>query len=153
MCPRLIEQPDSTPPFLTADAIQGWIVRAIADERASAHSSEINRLNQMHALEMKVQLLTGDGLTDPGSVGRLTKMVETFILEQRKANEAALVQRDEHGKQLGEIKQIPRILRDLWKTVGAIIGGVLLVMTLWARFHPGELKLTPQQIEQIKRIR
>jgi hypothetical protein len=147
-----LEKPDPTPPFLSADLIQGWITAAVADEREAAHAAEITRIGQMHALELKLQSLAGDGANDPGSVGRLTKMVEDFIKEQRESNEKAHKQRTDQGKQLGEIKQIPRIVRDLWKTVAAIITGVLLIMSLWSHLHPGELKLTPDQVQQIKRI-
>jgi hypothetical protein len=151
MSPR-IDRPDPTPPFLSGDLIQGWITRAISEERDAAHDMEINRINQMHAMELKMQTLAGDGQTDIGSVGRLTKIVEDFIAEQRESNEKAHTQRTAQGKQLTEIKQIPKIVRDLWKTVAAIITGVLLIMSLWSRLHPSELKLTPQQVQEIKRI-
>lgn len=148
MSPRF-EKPDATPPFLSADAIQGWITAAVAEERETAHAAEIARIHQMHAVEMKLQQLAGDGQGDVGSVGRLTEMMRSFVEEQKKANEKAEQQRTAQGRQLGKIRQIPEIIRDLWKTVVAIIGGVLLVMSLWGRLHPSVPSDPTQQIKRI----
>lgn len=143
-------EPDPTPPFLSGDLIRGWINGAISDEREEQHKAEIARLTQMHAIALQMRSLAGDGGADIGSVGRLAKTLEEFINEQRRSNEEAHTQRTNQGKQLSEIKQIPKIIKDLWKTVFAVLAGTVVILGLWARFHPPQVKINPQQMEQLR---
>jgi hypothetical protein len=143
-------EPDPTPPFLSGDLIRGWINGAISEEREDQHKAEIARLTQMHQIELQMRSLAGDGLTDIGSVGRLARTLEDFIKEQRESNDAAEKQRSAQGRQLGEIKQIPKIIKDLWKTVFAVLAGLMVIMALWAKFHPPQVKINPQQMEQLR---
>lgn len=143
-------EPDPTPPFLSAEVIRGWINERVSGEREEQHKAEIARLKAMHAIELQMRSLVGDGVADSGSVGRLAKSLDDFIAEQRKSNEAAVNQRTAQGQQLSEIKQIPKVIRDLWKTVFAVLAGSMLIMALWAKFHPPQVKIIPQQMEQLR---
>jgi hypothetical protein len=173
-------EPDPTPPFLSADLIQGWIRVATSDVREKQHEAEMEHLRQLHAIELaqagmaaSIRALAGDGGNDLGSVGRLAKVVDGFVSEQRESNKAAGQQRTQQGeqielistkiqpldeikqtaeqtkKQLGEIKHIPKVIRDLWKLVLAVVGGIVLMMTLWSKLHPQtQINIGPQQIKQ-----
>ncbi len=175
MAPRSYSEPaDPTPPFLTPDVVKAWIDQRASERSEEAHRDEIARIEKIHAIELKVGALAGNGFGDIGSVGRLQKSVDDFIQEQRASNSAALEQRNQQSrdiaevqskigpleqigkdaaaakKQLGEIKQIPVIIRDLWKLVVALVGGAILVMTLWSKLHP-EVKISPQQLQQMEK--
>jgi hypothetical protein len=144
MSPRpSIESPDTTPPFLSAELIHSWISNATSAVREQQHQAELDHLKQLHAIELSqalmasnIRALAGDGGNDLGSVGRLAKVVDGFVAEQRESNTAATATAEQTKKQLGEIKHIPKVIRDLWKVVVAVIGGVLMIMALWAKFHP-----------------
>jgi hypothetical protein len=143
MSPRQsIESPDATPAFLSAELIRGWIANATSEVREQQHQAELDHLKQLHAIEMSQALmagnlraLAGDGGNDLGSVGRLAKVVDGFVEEQRKSNTAATETAEQTKKQLGEIKHIPKVIRDLWKLVIAVVGGIVLLMTLWTKLH------------------
>jgi hypothetical protein len=144
MSPRQsFESPDATPAFLSAELIHSWISNATSAVREQQHQAELEHLKQLHAIELSQALmagnlraLAGDGGNDLGSVGRLAKVVDGFVEEQRQSNTAATETAEQTKKQLGEIKHIPKVIRDLWKLVIAVVGGIVLLMTLWSKLHP-----------------
>jgi hypothetical protein len=167
--------PDSTPPFLTKDAIDGWIGEAMnalrLEIKDELHDFDKGQLHLIH----KVEKLAGDGKNDEGAVGRLAKLVADYIAENREASSRASEERqklnstvttmservakleesEERGKrveeQVNRWKLIPIITRHMWKIIAAILSLVLFIDTMWTRHHPQPVTLTPQQMQELRK--
>jgi hypothetical protein len=167
--------PDATPPFLTKDAIDGWIGEAMnvlrLEIKDELHEFDRGQLHLIH----KVENLAGDGKSDEGAVGRLAKLVADYIAENRAASTRASSERHElsekvtvalsrinvleeagtHTKRTADVverwKQIPIVTRNLWKILAAIVGLALVLLNIWNVLHPQPVTLTPQQMQEIRK--
>lgn len=169
------EIPDATPPFLTKDAIDGWIEAAI-----SAHKLEVQEQlhkfdrGQLHLIS-KVEKLAGDGELDVGAVGRLEKLVNDYIAENRQASSTASAERqrltasvEAMGTRIGVLEdagtravriedQVNRwnlmaiFTRNLWKIIAAAATLALALSGLWRELRPQMVTLSPQQIQEIRK--
>jgi hypothetical protein len=169
------EIPDATPPFLTKDAIDGWIGEAMnalrLEIKDELHDFDKGQLHLIH----KVEKLAGDGERDVGAVGRLDKLLSDYIAENRAASTRASAERQElstnvtaalsrldsleEGEQrakrveaqVNRWKLIPAFTHNAWKIIGALIALVLAAASVWSRFHPQPVVLTPQQVQEIRK--
>jgi len=129
---------------------------------------------QLHLIH-KVEKLAGDGKSDEGAVSRLEKLVTDYISENRAASNraseerqklngivatmservAALEESEQRARgvedQVNRWKLIPVFTQNLWKIVAALVTLILFFNTVWSAFHPQQVTLTPQQIQEIRK--
>jgi hypothetical protein len=129
---------------------------------------------QLHLIG-KVEKLAGDGEKDEGSIGRLEKLVSGYIEENRQASNraseerqkltgavaamservAALEESEKRARRVEDTvnrwKLIPVFTRHMWKIIAAIVTLILFFNTVWSKFHPQPVTLTPQQIQEIRK--
>jgi hypothetical protein len=175
MSPNRREIPDATPPFLTKELIDGWIrmegARLELEFQDQLHKFDNGQLHLIH----KVEKLAGDGEQDVGAVGRLEKLVTDYIAENRAASAKASTERQELSTsittmvgriaaleedaprakrvedQVNRWRLIPTFTRNLWKIIAAIATVLLALSTVWNKFHPQPVILTPQQMQEIRK--
>jgi len=102
--------PDTTPPFLTKELIDGWIGMAEARQKEAINALKLEVQDQLHKFDCgqlhlihKVEKLAGDGEKDEGAVGRLEKLVVDYITENRAASAKASSERQAVA---GDVKEM-----------------------------------------------
>ena len=146
---RQREKPDATPPFLTKDLIDGWIVMAEARMKHEIDALKLDVKDQLHQFDKgqlhlisKVEKLAGDGEKDEGAVGRLEKLVTDYIRENREASTRASTERQQMTKDVaGVINRIddlesaekrnkPRLEQiDKWKLIPVFTKNIWKILT------------------------
>jgi hypothetical protein len=143
--------PDTTPAFLTKDAIDGWIGDAMnvlrLEIKDELHDFDKGQLHLIH----KVEKLAGDGEHDIGAVARIEKQLNDYIAENRAASSKASEERQRVEEQIKRWKLIPVFTRNFYKIVAAVATLALALVSLWTFFHPRPVVLTPQQVQEIRK--
>jgi signal transduction histidine kinase len=155
-----------------AEARQKEVVTALQIEvKDKLHAFDNGQLHIIH----KVQKLAGDGEQDIGAVARIERQLTDYIAENRAASQRASTERHELSTQvttaLGRLdsleeaeqrakrveaqvnrwKLIPAFTHNAWKIIGALLALMLAGGSVWSRFHPQPVVLTPQQMQEIRK--